>query len=250
MAVIEVDEAGFAWPRRSGTGMAAFERVTFSADPGQLVAILGPSGCGKSSLLQCLAGLEPLSSGDIRIADREGHAHPLLLFQDAYLFPWLTVEANVRAGRQLRSIGPAPDRDVSQILASIGMTESRGLYPHELSGGMRQRVALGRALANGPSILLMDEPFSALDHLSRLKMGEFLLSVRDAFNITTLFVTHSVDEAIMLADKIVMMRGSPGTVSDILDVTMPRPRGLADTAFNRLRAQLIELLAMGTADVR
>ena len=239
MALIEVSDAGFAWPRRAGAGREAFERVSFEVEQGELVAILGPSGCGKSSLLQCTAGLEDLQRGSIRI---DG-GRPLLLFQDAYLLPWLTVEENVLSGRTLASRRKTFSNDVSDILSAIGMLEHRSLHPHELSGGMRQRAALGRALANGASILLMDEPFSALDHLTRTRMGEFLLTVRETFGVTIVFVTHSVDEAAMLADRILMMSGSPGTIAQRIEVDLPRPRGLADPDFNRLRGEILSSLA-------
>jgi NitT/TauT family transport system ATP-binding protein len=240
LEMIEIHNATFRWNGSAET-TPAFCNLSAAVAEGELVAVLGPSGCGKSTLLKCLAGIAELDSGEIRI---QGGNQPLLLFQDAHLFPWLNVEKNVRIGCQLsdHNQGSAVEATVERVIASIEMQGSRHKYPKELSGGMRQRVALGRALAAEPRILLMDEPFSALDFLSRQRMGNFLLSIWQEFSLTILFVTHSIEEALQLADRILVMSDAPGTIRDVVEIDRSHPRDVSLPAFAAIRKHLIEML--------
>jgi ABC-type nitrate/sulfonate/bicarbonate transport system ATPase subunit len=239
--MIEISGAHFSWSTQPDR--RAFEDIDLEIARGELVAVLGPSGCGKSSLLQCIAGLQHLGGGTLKIGSDSQPARALLLFQDAHLFPWSTVRGNIELGRKL---GPNDDGSAlarndktDEILQAIDMQDHADRYPGQLSGGMRQRVALGRALANEPDILLLDEPFSALDFRARARMGEFLLSIWRDYALTIVFVTHSIDEAIELADRIVIMSDAPGRIIDTLLVTSPRPRDLAVPEHLLLRADIM-----------
>jgi NitT/TauT family transport system ATP-binding protein len=240
LEMIDIHNATFRW-NGSVEATPAFRNLSASVAEGELVAVLGPSGCGKSTLLKCIAGINELDGGEIRIQDGN---QPLLLFQDAHLFPWLNVDKNIRIGRQLSNQSHASNVEASieRVIASIEMQESRNKYPKELSGGMRQRVALGRALAAEPRILLMDEPFSALDFLSRQRMGNFLLSIWQEFSLTILFVTHSIEEALQLADRILVMSDAPGTVRDVVEIERSHPRDVSAPEFSAIRKCLIDML--------
>jgi NitT/TauT family transport system ATP-binding protein len=234
-----------------GTGpepVVALADISFAVEAGEFVAIVGPSGAGKTTLLQCLAGLLPVSSGSLML---NGHAvvKPSpdlgLVFQDysRSLFPWFSARKNVAL--------PLRDRDLSrdevrkrtaESLAVVGLADSADRYPWQMSGGMQQRVALGRALAMRPSVLLMDEPFASVDAQTRADLQDLVLRVWAERGVTVLFVTHDIDEATYLSDRVVVLSRPPATVSDVLTVSLPRPRDqLAtkeDPEFGRLRSQL------------
>jgi NitT/TauT family transport system ATP-binding protein len=208
--------------------------------------LLGPSGCGKSTLLYLIAGLEQPTSGMI-MAHGELVAAPApersLIFQEASLFPWLNVWQNVGFGLSIRGVPTAECKDrARRVLSRVGLSEAMERRPDELSGGMRQRVAVARALAMEPEVLLMDEPFAALDVQTRVKMQGFLLDVWDASKASVLFVTHHMDEAIALADRIVVFTARPGRVKAIVPVEAPRPRDLTSPASLALRVRLTALL--------
>ena len=182
---------------------------------GEFVAILGPSGCGKSTLLELCAGLEPVSGGEILI-DGEKVAGPnpkaVMVFQEHSLFPWLNVEDNVAFGLKMKGVGPDERwRRGREVLERVKLVKFAKHYPHQLSGGMKQRVAIARALVGNPEFILMDEPFAALDFQTRVLMQQFLLEVWAGFKSTILFVTHQIDEAVLLADRVVVMSAAPGT---------------------------------------
>ncbi len=206
---------------------------------GEFVCIVGPSGCGKSTLLRVAGGLLSPSSGEVGIRHDDPSAQPVsIVFQDYSIYPWKTVEANIRLGLDMAGVPRAEaTRTVERWLQRMGLTAFRSAYPQTLSGGMRQRVSLARALAVDPEILLMDEPFAALDAQLRAVMQEELLAICQAEKRTVLFVTHNLDEAILLADRVVVMSARPGRVVATYPVPFPRPRS-ADLRGTEAFAQL------------
>jgi len=242
MSSLTIDRVKKTWHAPGGLQVQAIEEVSLEVSSGQFVAILGPSGCGKSTLLELCAGLEPVSGGEIRI-DGEKVVGPnpkaVMVFQEHSLFPWLNVEQNVVFG--LRTKGVHPDerwRRGREVLERVKLVKFAKHYPHQLSGGMKQRVAIARALVGSPEFMLMDEPFAALDFQTRVLMQQFLLEIWRGFKSTILFVTHQIDEAISLADRVVVMSASPGRVLEEIRIDLPRPRSMTDPAFNEYRVRL------------
>jgi NitT/TauT family transport system ATP-binding protein len=237
---------GKIWNRGTPRAHEALADVTLDIEPGEFIVLLGPSGCGKSTLLYLIAGLEQPTSGRI-MANGELVVAPApdrsLIFQETSLFPWLNVWQNVSFGLSIRG-APADERKETarRVLARVGLAEAIERHPDELSGGMRQRVAVARALAMRPEVLLMDEPFAALDVQTRVKMQGFLLDVWEASKASVLFVTHHMDEAIALADRIVVFTARPGRIKAIVPVDAPRPRNLTSPASLDLRVRLTALL--------
>ena len=195
-------------------------------DIGEFRVLLGPSGCGKSTLLRMIAGLDTPDSGEVLVHDQPVHGPSKdrgMVFQQYSLFPWMTVRENVRFGPRVTGAS-SPDSVADTFLELVGLSRYAHRYPGELSGGMQQRVGIARALANYPSVLLMDEPFGALDAQTRVMMQESLLRIWSEFEITVLFVTHDVDEALFLADRVLIMSASPGRIITDLSVPLERPR--------------------------
>jgi NitT/TauT family transport system ATP-binding protein len=213
---------------------------------GEFVCLLGPSGCGKSTLLNIVAGLIPASGGTIRINGKAVTGpgpDRAFVFQDYALFPWMTVAENVEFGLEARGVMPEQRREVSrELLQVVGLTQFGDKYPHHLSGGMKQRVSIARALAVDPQVLLMDEPFGALDAQTRFVMQEELLRIWRTYKKTVLFVTHSIDEALFLADRILVMTARPGRVKAEIKVEQERPRDLTHIDITALRQQALALL--------
>ena len=209
---------------------------------GEFVSLLGPSGCGKSTLLRIVAGLIPATSGRISVDDKVVTGpgpERAVVFQDYALFPWMTVRDNVEFGLESRDVPRAERRAKStELLSVIGLTEFGDRYPHHLSGGMKQRVSIARALAVDPSLLLMDEPFGALDAQTRRTLQDELLRIWSAYRKTVLFVTHSIEEAIYLSDRIVVMTARPGRIKAVIDVREPRPRDLATPEMNTVQREV------------
>jgi NitT/TauT family transport system ATP-binding protein len=205
----------------------AIHNVNLEIGDGQFCCIVGPSGCGKTTLLRILAGLEEQSSGDCQIrAGSEERPCNAMVFQEQSIFPWMTVRDNIGFGLNMRRIKPdVRDEIVDFYLQKIGLDEFAEAYPHQLSGGMRQRVSLARAFANDPEVLLMDEPFAALDEQNKILMQEELLRVwEEGRRRTVVFITHSIDEAVVLGDVVVIMSAHPGRIKAIIPVPFPRPR--------------------------
>jgi NitT/TauT family transport system ATP-binding protein len=232
---------------RAGRGepVVAVAEVSFEVHRHELVCIVGPSGCGKSTLLKLVAGLARPDAGEVRaLGERVERPHPSrgMVFQDHALFPWLVVARNIAFGLEMAGL-PRPEvrERVARLVSLTGLSGFERAYPHELSGGMRQRVGIARALATRPSVLLMDEPFGSLDAFTRVEMQEELDGLRHGDPFTTLFVTHDVEEAVFLADRIVVMSSRPGRVKAIVPVALPRPRRRTDLSFLQLRAQVLEL---------
>jgi NitT/TauT family transport system ATP-binding protein len=213
---------------RSGSSVVAFQDLTMSIDRGEFVSIVGPSGCGKTTLLFAIAGFFRPTRGSI-LVDGSPVVAPGpergVVFQSFALFNWLSVRANIEFGLRMRGVDAAKRRARSdELLAMVGLTRFADRYPYELSGGMKQRTAITRALATDPDILLMDEPFAALDAQSREMMQEELVRIWDATRKTVLFVTHSIDEAIYLSSRVVVFTARPGRMKHTLDVRLPEPR--------------------------
>jgi NitT/TauT family transport system ATP-binding protein len=208
--------------------VTALEDISLQVAENEFAVIVGPSGCGKSSLLYLTAGLIEPTSGEIRVNDKRidgPGADRGMVFQAYTLFPWLNVRDNVEYGLKRRRLPAAQRKEIVEYyLREVGLERFADAWPRQLSGGMMQRVAIARALANDPDILLMDEPFGALDSQTRLSMQQLLLNVWGHNSKTVLFVTHDIDEAILLADRIYVMSGRPGVISRTIEVHLPRPR--------------------------
>ena len=227
-------------------GTEALKKVAFDVGDGEFVCLLGPSGCGKTTLLRIIAGLETLTSGEITL-----NGIPItgpdpkrgMVFQQYSLFPWRTVMDNITFGLEMQGIKKVEARiQVEKYIELVGLEQFKNSYPFELSGGMQQRAAIARALANEPEVLLMDEPFGALDAQTRNILQDELLKIWEQKNVTFLFVTHSVDEAVFLSDRVVAMTSRPGRVKEIVDIDLPRPRRRTGPEANRLRDHVLKLL--------
>jgi NitT/TauT family transport system ATP-binding protein len=211
--------------KRFGDGPLVLDRITFAAQPGEFVSLLGPSGCGKSTLLRLIAGLSPVSGGSLLVAGRtpdDAAADLAFVFQEPTLLPWLTVGRNVELALKLRGM-PAAARSATRarVLDLVRLGDRAGAYPRQLSGGQKMRVSIARALALAPKILLLDEPFGALDEMTREHLNEELLAIREQQAWTAFFVTHSVAEAVFLSDRIVVLAPNPGRVHTIVPIALP-----------------------------
>ncbi|KWO65915.1 ABC transporter ATP-binding protein [Burkholderia territorii] len=225
--ILDVRHVGkrFATPQGE---CVALDDISFRTHRREFVCVIGPSGCGKSTLIRILAGLDAQTSGEVLLDGKPvqgSGADRGMVFQGYTLFPWLTVKKNVMFGLRMNgSSGSQADREALQWLDLVGLTRFADVYPHQLSGGMKQRVAIARALANRPRILLMDEPFGALDAQTRARMQTHLLDIWRNIDVTILFITHDLDEAIFLADRILVLKANPGGVQELIEVPVPRPR--------------------------
>ncbi len=214
--------------KRFSAGPLVLDRLSFAAQPGEFLSLIGPSGCGKSTLLRLIAGLSPLSGGSLRVAGRtpdDAAADLAFVFQEPTLLPWITAGRNVELALQLRGI-PAAERRATrrQVLDLVRLGDRADAYPRQLSGGQKMRVSLARALALIPKILLLDEPFGALDEMTREHLNEELLAIRAQQAWTAFFVTHSVAEAVFLSDRIVVLAPHPGRVHSVVPIDLPQPR--------------------------
>jgi NitT/TauT family transport system ATP-binding protein len=211
-------------------GVVAFQDLTLEVAPNEALCVVGPSGCGKTTLLRCMAGLIQPSEGQIFLDDQPllaPHPSVVMVFQHFGLFPWKTVFDNVAYGLKLRGVPRARWGEAIQpYIELVGLRGFEGMYPYQLSGGMQQRAGLARALALNPQVLLMDEPFGALDAQTRELLQEELVRILEQERRTLVFITHSIDEAIVLGDRIVVMGTRPGRVREILEVDLPRPRNV------------------------
>jgi NitT/TauT family transport system ATP-binding protein len=231
---VVVEEVSQIWPGIGGTSVVALDRVSHRFRSGRITCLLGPSGCGKSTLIQIIAGLERATSGTVRIEDPQHRdiQHPLgadsvMVWQTLNLFPWRNVIDNVAFGLEMRGVAKAARYERARaLIASVGLRGFERHLPGQLSGGMRQRVALARALIMERPILLMDEPFAALDAQTKIVMQEELLRIFDRTRKTILFVTHAIEEAILLGDEVVVMTARPGRIKEVIPIDLPRPRSL------------------------
>jgi NitT/TauT family transport system ATP-binding protein len=233
-----------------GEKVLALDRVSFQVHRRELLCVIGPSGCGKSTLARVIAGLETCSGGQLLLdgksVDGPG-ADRGMVFQGYTLFPWLTVKRNVMFGLEVSQglSTSTAEQEARQWLDLVGLSKFAASYPHELSGGMKQRVAIARALANRPRILLMDEPFGALDAQTRAQMQSYLLQIWKQVDITIVFITHDLDEAVYLADRVLVLDAHPGRVRELMEVPVPRPRRshqFVEAPFVAARRHLEELI--------
>src|SRR3984957_9655967 len=238
-----------------GNTTVALQDINFSTHRREFLCVVGPSGCGKSTLVRILAGLEEHTGGDVLLQGKPvtgPGSDRGMVFQGYTLFPWLTVKRNVMFGLEVNGHGKLEsDREAMQWLQLIGLEKFADVYPHQLSGGTKQRVAIVRALANQPRILLMDEPFGALDAQTRCRMQAHLLEIWRKIDITIVFITHDLDEAIFLADRILVLSAHPGEVRELIEVPVPRPRSAAQLispAFLATKARLEELIHQSKSD--
>ncbi len=263
---VVVDAVSQVWPGQKGTGVVALDRFSHRFRSGRFSCLLGPSGCGKSTLIQIIGGLEPATAGKVRIEepaqnipDRPLGAHSVMVWQSLNLFPWRSVLDNVAFGPEMRGI-PAAKRyeQAHALIASVGLHGFEGHLPGQLSGGMRQRVALARALIMERPIMLMDEPFGALHARTKIVVQEEVLRIFDATRKTILFVTHAIEEAILLGDEIIVMTARPGRIKEVLQVDLPRPRSLDmvnspefgalfDRAFHLIREEVMKAMEQQAA---
>ncbi len=232
--------------RRTKSTVRALDEINLEVQKGEVICILGPSGCGKSTLLNIVAGFLPPSGGEVRVDGRpviEPGPDRGFVFQEFALFPWRTVLQNIEFGPVLKGMEKA-DRHARarELIQRIHLTGFEDKFPFELSGGMKQRVGIARALANDPEVLLMDEPFGALDAQTRRVMQEELLKLLGETKKTVLFVTHAIDEAIVLADRVMVMTARPGQVKALLGVDLPRPRERTSPEFNELYRRMDDLI--------
>jgi ABC-type nitrate/sulfonate/bicarbonate transport system ATPase subunit len=228
-----------------GSQLQALNATSLSISAGEFVSLVGPSGCGKSTLLRLVAGLDTPTAGTLYAEDEliaGPDASRGLVFQDPNLFPWLTVRRNIETGLAARGLRKKHGQDVDAFMKLVGLQQFANAYPHQLSGGMAQRVALARALVNHPRVLLLDEPLGALDAFTRMRMQDEVLRLWKARGTTMLLVTHDIDEAIYMSDRIVIMTPRPGRVERVITVDLPRPRLRNGEEFLALRGKILEML--------
>lgn len=228
----------------------ALSDISLSVQEGEFVSIIGSSGCGKTTLLRLIAGLDQPQSGEL-LLNGEKITEPSpsrgYVFQQGGLFQWLTVEQNIAAGLKARHVYRQNKQKVAEYISLIGLEGFEKSYPHQISGGMAQRVAIARALINDPELLLLDEPMGALDSFTRADIQDKLLELRKSNNATMILVTHDVDEAIYLSDRIVIMTPRPGKISEIMEVNIPHPRHRGGTEFLAIRKNILEKFHLATA---
>jgi ABC-type nitrate/sulfonate/bicarbonate transport system ATPase subunit len=223
----------------------ALDHVSLEVEAGELVSLIGPSGCGKSTLLRLIAGLDSADEGELWVGQEPitgPSAERGLVFQDPNLFPWLTVRRNIEAGLVARGILQENRAEAEEFMRLVGLESFANAFPHHLSGGMAQRVALVRALINHPKVLLLDEPLGALDAFTRMRMQDEVLRLWDARGTTMVLVTHDIDEAIYMSDRIIIMTPRPGRIERIIEVELSRPRQRNSEEFLRLRSDILEFL--------
>ncbi|AZD19553.1 Alkanesulfonates ABC transporter ATP-binding protein [Pseudomonas chlororaphis subsp. aurantiaca] len=230
----------------AGGELEAIREFNLEIAEGEFVAIVGSSGCGKSTLLRLLIGLDTQFRGEIRVDGKAVNGiggERGIVFQEHRLFPWLTVEENIGLGLVNEALSASERQTrIADFIELVGLTDFTRAYPHQLSGGMAQRVAIARGLVASPRILLLDEPFGALDALTRQQMQDELLAIRERAKITTVLVTHDVEEAIFLADRVVVMEPRPGRIKRVVDIALPHPRQRSSFDFHRLREELLHEL--------
>jgi ABC-type nitrate/sulfonate/bicarbonate transport system ATPase subunit len=235
----------FPAPDDSSEKRLVLESISISLRDGELVSLVGPSGCGKSTLLRLAAGLDFPDAGELRVDDKPisgPSAERGLVFQDPNLFPWLTVRRNIEVGLVARGLLDGRRGEVDEFMRLVGLEAFANAYPHHLSGGMSQRVALARALINHPKVLLLDEPLGALDAFTRMRMQDEVLRLWEARRTTMLLVTHDIDEAIYMSDRIMMMTQRPGRIERTIPIGLTRPRDRSSHEFLQLRSEILEHL--------
>jgi len=244
---LEIRDISRKFPVPGQEPIQALSGITLTVHDKEFLSILGPSGCGKTTLLRIIGGLDSASSGSITLngaSITRQSSRMAMIFQEYSLYPWRTVLENVTFGLEIQKMENRPARDIGmEYLNLVGLAEFAERYPYELSGGMRQRVAVARAMAIDPEILLMDEPFGALDAQTRNLLQKELLDIWQKTKKTIIFVTHSVDEAVYLADRLVVLTSRPGRVCEIIPIDLDRPRDRTSAEFARVRRKVLDLIA-------
>jgi ABC-type nitrate/sulfonate/bicarbonate transport system ATPase subunit len=243
--VVRDVKKSFPAPDDPSSRRQVLDGITFSLAPGELVSLIGPSGCGKSTLLRLIAGLDFTDDGELLVGSdpiTAPNAERGLVFQDPNLFPWLTVRRNIQSGLIARGVLHEKKEEVDQFMRLVGLETFANVYPHHLSGGMAQRAALARALINHPRVLLLDEPLGALDAFTRMRMQDEVLGLWQARRTTMLLVTHDIDEAIYMSDRIMIMTPRPGRIERTIEVTLSRPRQRDSRDFLQLRSDILNFL--------
>lgn len=248
---ISITDVGRVYTDTDGNKVTALQDVSLDIREGEFVSIIGPSGCGKTTLLRLIAGLDKPRSGSLTIDGRDiTDVSPErgYVFQQGGLFPWLTVEKNIAYGLRARKVFKREREKVSEYISMVGLDGFEKSYPHQISGGMAQRVAIARALINEPKALLLDEPMGALDSFTRSDLQDKILELWKHKRITMILVTHDIDEAIYLSDRIVIMTPRPGRINRIIDVDLPRPRHRGGSEFLAMRKEILELFRLAQAE--
>ena len=233
---------------KKGSKTTAVNDMSFVVPDGKLVGLLGPSGCGKSTLLRIIGGLEKNYEGEVFLDDEKivkAGADRGFAFQGSNLFPWLTVNENVAFGLKARKIYKTHKKDVDDIIELVGLKGFEKSYPHQLSGGMQQRASLARALVGHPKVLLLDESLGALDAFTRMNLQDEILRIKNEYNMTMIMVTHDVDEAIYMSDKVVVMSARPSKVEAVIDIELAKPRARKQDVFVYYRNKILEILNYG-----
>lgn len=247
--LIEIKSVGRTYIDTNDNAVEALRNISFSVRKGEFLSIIGPSGCGKTTLLRLIAGLDSPEAGQITLKGEKIAApgpERGYVFQQGSLFPWLTVEKNIASGLKARGVYKENKAEVSRFVDLIGLQGFEKAYPHQISGGMAQRVAIARTLINRPVALLLDEPMGALDAFTRADLQDKLLELWEQNGTTMILVTHDVDEAIYLSDRIVVMTPRPGKISEIINVGLPRPRDRGADDFMELRGVILEKLHLAS----
>lgn len=246
-SAVSIRDVSIRFPgKRAGEQISVLENVSAEVAPGEFVCIVGPSGCGKSTLLNIVGGFITATSGEVIVEGepvRGPNPRRIFVFQENGVFPWLNVRENIGFGLQRRT--PAERTDiVRRYTEMVGLTGFEDSYPRELSGGMKQRVEIARALAANPDIIYMDEPFGALDFITRLRMRADLVRIWQAEKKTILFVTHDIEEAVQLADRVFIMSRRPATIQQVVDIDLPRPRDLDSPGYLQKRDKIFHAMGM------
>jgi ABC-type nitrate/sulfonate/bicarbonate transport system ATPase subunit len=246
-AAITIRELSVTFPgKRAGEEIPVLEHVSAEVARGEFVCLVGPSGCGKSTLLNIVGGFIEASSGEVLVEGEPVHGpdpRRIFVFQENGVFPWLNVRDNIGFGLRRQSRADRA-RIIAHYVEMVGLTGFEDAYPRELSGGMRQRVEIARALAANPDIIYMDEPFGALDFITRLKMRADLVRIWQSEKKTILFVTHDIEEAVQLADRVLVMSKRPATIQDVVEIDLPRPRDLDSPRYLEKRDEIFRIMGM------
>ncbi|MFB6087015.1 MAG: ABC transporter ATP-binding protein [Haloarculaceae archaeon] len=244
--MVAVDGVTKVFEQEGGAEVQALDSVTFGVEEGEFVCIVGPSGCGKTTLFRIIAGLETSTEGEVRLGGERVTGPAMdrgMVFQEYDLFPWRTVLENVIFGLEQQEMSAERRTErAREMIELVGLDGFADAYPNELSGGMKQRVGIARALAVDPALLLMDEPFGSVDAQTRNMLHDELLDIWEETRKTVLFVTHDVEEAVTLADRVVVLSSGPGSVTEIVDIDLERPRSRTDAAFGEHQERILDLI--------
>jgi ABC-type nitrate/sulfonate/bicarbonate transport system ATPase subunit len=245
LGFIKVEKLCKSFPQNEGDDIAVLDNVDLAFESGEFISLIGPSGCGKSTLLRIIAGLTPSDSGRVTLDGEEVSAPGFergLVFQDPTLFPWMTIYENIAYGLRSRGVYKTEKHNIPAYFRLVGLDGFEKSHPHHLSGGMAQRAALARTLVNKPKVLLLDEPLGALDAFTRMNMQDEILKIWRERGMTTVMVTHDVDEAVYMASRIVVMSARPARIEQVLNVEIGHPRRRDDPDFLSLRARILKIL--------